>query len=69
MYKQREESLMAYTQGQIVGQTDDSTISIRQYHGWVLIFGYDFISVKRIVLLNFLLSTDMRVDLLLPQTG
>lgn len=69
MYKQREESLMAYTPGQIVGQTDDGTISIRQYHGWVLIFGYDFISVKRVVLLNFLLSTDMRIAFAIVQTG
>lgn len=42
MYKQRDGSLMAYSPGQVGGQADDGTV--RQYHGWVLIFDNDFIS-------------------------
>lgn len=41
-YKTDKGSLVAYAPGQIGGQTDDDTV--RQYHGWVLIFDNDFIS-------------------------
>lgn len=40
-YIEKEGSLLAYAPGQIGGKTDDGTL--RQYHGWVLMFDAEFI--------------------------
>ncbi len=40
-YREGNGSLMAYSQGQIGGKQDDGTL--RQYHGWVLLFDTAFV--------------------------
>lgn len=40
-YHEGDGSLMAYSPGQIGGKLDDGTL--RQYHGWVLLFDHEYI--------------------------
>ena len=45
-YDHRNGSLLAYSPGQIGGKTDDGTL--KQYHGWVLLFDNTFIQGSEI---------------------